>query len=84
MKLTRASDLSSKSSQLGVDARNAAQLYINEVNDTGGINGHPVELVVKDDGSDKNKAVLAHNDFNDEGVNYVIGHLTSDMAQTII
>jgi len=77
-------DLSSERSQLAVDARNATQLYISNLNEEGGINGRKIELIIKDDGSDINVAKMKYQEFIDEDVEYIIGHMTSDMALPII
>ncbi len=77
-------DLSSERSQLAVDGRNAAQLYIQLLNDEEGINGHQLELVIKDDAGDVDIATKRHDEFVSEGVKFIIGHMTSDMAQPVI
>lgn len=84
LKIGYVADISSKRSQLGVDARNAVQLYIKELNDSGGINGRQVDLIVKDDASDPETAKKTHQEFMEEGVSFVIGHLTSDMAPYVL
>ncbi|MCH4890890.1 amino acid ABC transporter substrate-binding protein [Acidaminobacter sp. JC074] len=77
-------DISTKQSQLGVDARNSAELYIKNINENGGINGRMLELIIKDDGSDQDQAISMHNEFKDEGIQFVIGHLTSDMSDAVL
>jgi len=47
-----------QASQLG-HQDDAAQVWVNSVNDAGGINGAPVELTIKDDGGDPAKALQA-------------------------
>jgi branched-chain amino acid transport system substrate-binding protein len=74
-------DLSVKSSQLGIDARNALQLEIEQLNKLGGINGHQIELIVKDEQGDMNIAHTRFDEFEKEGIKIVIGPLTSSMAQ---
>lgn len=74
-------DMASKNSQLAVDIRNAVELGMNQINEDGGIRGRKLELVIKDDGSDYDKALEAHEAFMDEEVNFVIGHVTSNMAE---
>ncbi|MBC7248480.1 MAG: ABC transporter substrate-binding protein [Actinobacteria bacterium] len=44
---------------LGKPERNAIELYVKRLNANGGINGHPVEVIIKDDQSDSNKAQQA-------------------------
>ncbi len=40
-------------------ADEAAKAWASWVNDNGGVNGHPVELIVKDDGNDPARALRA-------------------------
>jgi branched-chain amino acid transport system substrate-binding protein len=77
------SDLSTRNSQLGIDARNAVTLLIEEINSTGGINGKTIELIVKDNQSDVDYAIQQHQSFIDEDVKLVIGHLKSSMVESI-
>ncbi len=44
---------------LGEPEKKTAQMVVEEVNKRGGINGHPIELIVYDDESDTTKAALA-------------------------
>ncbi|MGQ9476468.1 MAG: ABC transporter substrate-binding protein [Actinomycetota bacterium] len=44
---------------LGKPERNAIGLFVKRLNDAGGINGHRVEVIIKDDQSDSNKAQQA-------------------------
>lgn len=44
---------------LGKPERNAIELYVKRLNANGGINGHPVEVIIKDDQSDSTKAQQA-------------------------
>lgn len=44
---------------LGKPERNAIELFVKRLNDAGGINGHRVEVIIKDDQSDSNKAQQA-------------------------
>ena len=44
---------------LGEANRNAIQLEVDRINESGGVNGMPLELVVEDDGTDESKAVAA-------------------------
>jgi len=76
--------LTSKNSQLSIDARNAITLGIEQVNATGGVNGRLLEFVVKDDGADIEVALQKHTEFLNEGVNLVIGHTTSNMSEAVL
>ncbi len=44
---------------LGKPERNAIELYVQRLNDAGGIDGHEIEVIIKDDQSDANKAQQA-------------------------
>jgi branched-chain amino acid transport system substrate-binding protein len=44
---------------LGEPERNAALMLRDRINSTGGINGHPVEIIIEDSKSDETQAVLA-------------------------
>lgn len=76
--------LSSKQSQLSIDARNAIELGIEQINENGGINGAPIQLTVKDDQSSLEGALKMHNEFKSEGIKLLIGHMTSNMADAVI
>lgn len=76
-------DLSSKNSQLAIDARNAIEFAIEEVNAKGGIDGKHITLVVKDDQGLPDVALEMHKEFEEENVQFVLGHLTSNMADAM-
>lgn len=44
---------------LGESEKNAIELEVKRINDAGGINGRPIEVIVEDDGTDEAKAVAA-------------------------
>ena len=73
-------ELTGKQSELGINLRNGIQLAAEEINAAGGINGHPIELVIKDDMGTPQGAENAENAVIDEGVVAVIGHLTSNQT----
>lgn len=76
-------DLSTKNSQLAVDARNAVMLGIEAINSQGGVNGKKVQLVIKDDMSDADLSLQLHKEFMEEDVHLILGHLTSNMSTAI-
>ena len=47
---------------LGQPEKNTLDMEVKKINDAGGINGHPIDLIVKDDGTDDAKAVAAANE----------------------
>ena len=59
---------------LGMPERNAIELEVARINDAGGINGHPVEVLYEDDATDPAKAVAgAARLIEQEGVLALIG-----------
>jgi branched-chain amino acid transport system substrate-binding protein len=58
----------------------AAQLAAEEINKAGGINGHRLELVIRDDFADPDSAVFVANDLYEDGVSAVIGHIYSGLT----
>lgn len=52
-------DISGPSSSLGVPERNTLEMLKEKVNAAGGINGHPLDLIIYDNKSDETEAVLA-------------------------
>lgn len=54
------------------------QLAVSQVNAAGGINGHPVNLVVRDDqGTGEAAARIAHELVADSRISVIVGHTTS-------
>lgn len=74
-------DLTGKQAELGVQERNGVQLAIERYNAASGINGRPVELLIRDDLGSAEGAKKAARELIDAGAVAVIGHATS--AQTI-
>lgn len=75
-----AATLTSKHSVWGVNARNGALLAIEQVNAAGGINGHRVELLVRDTEGDPDVALSVHRELVDKGVTAIIGPHYSTLA----
>jgi len=84
IKIGFAGQISGVNSELGVDARYAAKLAVNEINDNGGINGKKLELIVKDDKGNPETAVKVDNELKDEGCVAIIGHGLSQVYESII
>lgn len=76
--------LSGRNAELGVAGLYGATLAIEKVNQAGGINGVPVQLVVKDDQQNPEVAVRQVEEFIKSGVSLVIGPMTSSMAAAVI
>lgn len=75
-------DITGRSSLLGVSARNALELAIDQYNN--GDHPYTIQLIVKDDKglSDEMKKVV--KEFTDDGVHIIIGPYTSNIASEII
>lgn len=52
-------DITGPASPLGTPERDTAEMLVKQINAAGGINGHPIKLIVKDNGSDEAQSVLA-------------------------
>lgn len=72
--------LSGSGSDIGGSARNGALLAIEEINAQGGIQGRPLEILIKDDRQDKAAARNAVKELIDARVEAIIGPTTSEMA----
>ena len=77
-------DLSGPSSDLGIALRNGAQLAMEEINNSGGINGREIQLVIKDDQGDPNTALQADQDLIDQEVVAIVGHSTSQQTASVL
>lgn len=71
--------MSGNQSDLSVSGRRGIEMAVDEVNSLGGINGRLIELVVKDDENNPEKAKQIVGEFVNEGIPVVIGHYTSGM-----
>lgn len=52
-------DLTGPISAIGIDVRDGTQLEVDQINAAGGVDGHPIELVVADSGTDPAKGNAA-------------------------
>ncbi|PAT01032.1 hypothetical protein CI105_08850 [Candidatus Izimaplasma bacterium ZiA1] len=84
IKIGFVNDLTSVASELGVSSMYGALLAIEDINNSGGINGKKVELIVKDDAGDPLTAVNVDNELISEGVVAIIGHGISRVADEVI
>jgi len=69
---------------LGTGDQKGAQIALDEVNGAGGINGRPIELLVKDDKTVPEQSVLAFNDHRTNGAVAVIGSSFSNSGLATI
>jgi branched-chain amino acid transport system substrate-binding protein len=72
--------LTGPNAALGVDGRDGVEVAIDKVNAEGGVNGHPLELVVRNNQGTPGGAIGAARELiNDEGVFVIINPVTSSM-----
>jgi branched-chain amino acid transport system substrate-binding protein len=76
--------LSGKVADLGVAGRNGVQLAVEQQNSRGGINGRPIELVVRDDEQNPDTASRVAGELIGQNIELIIGPMTSSMAMAMI
>lgn len=76
--------LTGRSSDLGIQGRNGVMLAVEEINEQGGINGRPLQLITKDDRQDPQTALKVDQELIDEGAIAIIGHMTSAMTEAAL
>jgi len=69
--------LTGKLSDLGTGGRDGAILAVEQINQAGGISGHPLQLIIRDDKHDPATAIQVDKELIQEGVAAIIGHMTS-------
>lgn len=77
-------DISGKSSSLGIPERDTAEMVVAEINKNGGINGHPINLIVVDSKSNETEAALAAKKLIQQGVAAIIGASTSGTTMAMV
>jgi branched-chain amino acid transport system substrate-binding protein len=70
--------LTGRNAALGVDGRDGVLLAFDEINEAGGVQGRPLELVIRDDLATPEGAMTADQELIDEKVVAIIGHMTSE------
>jgi branched-chain amino acid transport system substrate-binding protein len=71
-------------SYLGSPEAKTAEMFVNKLNEAGGINGRKIQLIVKDSGADPENAVLLANQFiKEDKVLAIIGPSTSGETMAI-
>ena len=61
----------------GQCVKNSAEIAVAEINAAGGINGYQVEFIWGDDEHDAEKSVNAYNSLKDQGMQLLLGTVTS-------
>lgn len=68
----------------GQGVKNAAEMAAEEINAAGGINGYQVEFKWQDDVHDAEKSVNAYNALKDEGMQMLMGTVTSGPCTAVV
>lgn len=76
--------LSGFNSDLGVSGRNGALLAVRDINRKGGVLGRKLSLSIKDDLGDAEVALMVDKEFKTSGIDFVVGHMTSQAAEKTI
>ena len=67
----------------GNSVKNGAALAVKEINAAGGVNGIQLELSFEDDEDDAEKAVNAYNKLKDDGMQLLVGTVTSTPCKAV-
>lgn len=76
--------ISGKYAAMGTSARNGALLAMEEINKAGGIDGHPLELIVRDDQGLPEKSLDAAVELKQLGLKIIIGPFTTGCATKVL
>lgn len=76
-------ELSGSRGGIGVALRNGAQLAVAQINESGGINGREVQLIIRDDQGDPELAKQVDQELIDQGVVAIVGHVTSQQTEAV-
>ena len=76
--------LTKSNAQLGIDTKNGIDMYVNEINNSGGINGKKIKCIEYDDEGDPGKAVNGYNYFKDQNVSAVITGMYSSTTLAVV
>lgn len=68
----------------GLAVRNGAQLYIDQLNEQGGVNGKQIEVIAYDNKGDSAEAVTAFNKLVDEGITALIGDVLTGNTIAVV
>lgn len=80
IKIGYVGSLTGRLSDLSISGRDGVLLAVEEINQAGGIKGHQVELISKDDKNDVETALKVDRELIDGEVAAIIGHMTSAMC----
>lgn len=83
IKIGLITDISGPFVSIGTDIKIATELAVQEINETGGINGSPLEIKIIDTGGNPDQAVIGLRELVDNGVFAVSGPMSSGEAEVI-
>ena len=76
--------LTGDAASYGNSVKNGAQIAIDEINEAGGVAGYKFELLFEDDECDEEKSINAYNKLMDQGVNAILGCVTSGCCIAVV
>ena len=76
--------LTGSAAELGNGARKAVDMVVRDLNQSGGIGGRPLELVVMDDQNQPRAGLEAYEEFHRQKVIAVVGPVASTVIETIL
>ena len=71
-------------SNYGIAVANGAQLYLDQVNAAGGINGKQIEVITMDEQGDATQAVTCFTQMCDQGITGLIGDVTTGPTLAVV
>lgn len=83
IKIGLSASLSGFDSEWGMIARDVVVASVEHVNELGGVDGHPLELIIADDGSESEPAAAAAQQLIDAGVVGMVGGFWSNQLETV-
>lgn len=84
IKIGYVAGLTGRHSEVGIGVRNGVLLAVETINETGGINGRQIEVLLRDDKDDPKEAVRVIDELITLEVPVIIGPLLSKMANATI
>ena len=76
--------LTGEVSNYGLAVSNGVQLYLEQVNEAGGINGKQIEVILMDEQGDATQAVNCFTQMVDEGITGLIGDVTTAPTLAVV
>jgi branched-chain amino acid transport system substrate-binding protein len=75
--------ISGRVADLGITGRDGVQLAVERINQAGGVSGHPVEIISRDDHQDPAAARRVVEELIELGVSAIVGPMTSAMGVAV-